>query len=308
MRGMAFIVLSLFVVAETAEAVSLPTPTPVSSPRPWVYKPRMKGGKYVQGPILPTPTVTPTTRYPVRGSLEEIARLADEIRRRKGLYVPVDPKKDAAALALTMTPTPVSVDAENPAAVTAAEDTGELLDLTLVGISEDLSKEDAVVDVAKGDETTLGLISKVLSEDRVLPGESAEHYQKGVEALGEGDFEGAVKHLRAVRNVRPKFLAAWILEIGSLGKQGKFEEAGDVAIELDRVYPQSRGVPFVDRVIVPAIARRTPTPTYTATPTFTATPTMTATATPTPTVTPTRTPTRTPTPGGPLFKRDDRFY
>jgi hypothetical protein len=221
-------------------------------------KERRINGKPVQGPPRPIPkSPFATVKLPFKvESLEDLARLADSIRQKKGLYVAVPvptaaptPTFDPTAT-LVPTPTPVVLAEATP--TTTPEplvDTGELLDIKVLVIAK--ADESDPVDISQGGESTMSALPQALNEDTILVSPYAERFEEGVKASNEERWEDAALAFREVRERRPRFLVAWILEIGVLARMGKYEEAGDVAVELDRVFPDARSIPFVERVRAP---------------------------------------------------------
>lgn len=222
-------------------------------------KQRQINGKPVQGPPRPLPkNPLDSIKYPFKfGSLEELARLADSIRQKKGLYVAVpvptaaptptfDPNRTVAP-----TPTPVVVVAETAQEPTPEPlvDTGELLDVKVLVIAK--AEEGDANDISQGGESTMNILPRALNEDTILVSPYAERFEEGVKASNEEKWEDAAAAFREVRERRPRFLVAWMLEIGVLARLGKFEEAGEVALQLDRVFPDARSIPFVERVRAP---------------------------------------------------------
>jgi hypothetical protein len=221
-------------------------------------KERRINGKPVQGPPRPIPkSPFANMKLPFKfESLEDLARLADSIRQKKGLYVAVPvptaaptPTFDPTAT-LVPTPTPVALAEATPA--TTPEplvDTGELLDIKVLVIAK--ADESDPVDISQGGESTMNALPQALNEDTILVSPYAERFEEGVKASNEERWEDAALAFREVRERRPRFLVAWMLEIGVLARMGKYEEAGDVAVELDRVFPDARSIPFVERVRAP---------------------------------------------------------
>lgn len=220
-------------------------------------KQRLINGKAVQGPPRPLPKrQTQSFKLPFRfDSLEELAKLADGIRQRKGLYVAVPvptaaptPTFDPNAK-LEPSPTAVVVEAEVEPTPEPLVDTGELLDIRVLVIAK--AEDDDPVDISEGGEATMDLLPRALNEDTILVSPYAERFEEGVKASNEERWEDAAEAFREVRERRPRFLVAWMLEIGVLARLGKYEEAGDIAVQLDRVFPDARSIPFVERVRAP---------------------------------------------------------
>lgn len=220
-------------------------------------KQRLINGKAVQGPPRPLPRRQPLSDFKLPfklGSLEELAALADGIRQKKGLYVAV-PVPTAAPMPTfdpnaAPTPTPVPVEAAAPEPTPEPlVDTGELLDVKVLVIAK--AEEGDAVDISEGGEGTMDVLPRALNEDTILVSPYAERFEEGVKASNEERWEDAAAAFREVRERRPRFLVAWMLEIGVLARLGQYEQAGDVALQLDRVFPDARSIPFVERVRAP---------------------------------------------------------
>jgi hypothetical protein len=234
------------------------------------YKERVKDGKPVQGPVRPPPTATPKPKYPTWGSLEEIAKLADEVRKKKGIYKvaavptltpvpvptvpPLPPGVTPTPTEVVPTPTAVPLFTEGTPAPEVIVDNGPLTDITLLKVTPDRN-DAAPEELSQGGEASLRLQQQALGEDRVLPSPYAERFEEGVAAVAESRWPDALEAFRDVRKERPRFLAAWVMEIGTLVRIGKTDEAGDIAITFDRLFPEARGMSFVDRFQRPATGK-----------------------------------------------------
>lgn len=275
------------------------------------YKEHKVKGKPVQGPIRPPPTPTPKTKYPIWGSLEEIARLADEVRKRKGLLnvAPIGlatptptptatpegtPAPTVAPETPTPTPTPVPIYTEGTPVPVVIVDTGPLPDITLLRVSPDRNPTPAA-SITVDNELAARLKQDAVDTDQILYLDTAERFERGVVALMESRWEDGLTDIRAVRTERPRFLAAWVLEIGTLVRLGRRAEVDELVLTFDSIFPEVRGMSFVDRLHqAPAEApvpkvETVPTPV----PTTVSTPVPALTPTPDPSVTATATPVAT---------------
>lgn len=271
MKRLFAIVLVVFGVLALATEPGSAVPAPRKKPKP---RPRAKtsvpllsngqkerriNGKAVQGPPRPLPprrNPMAEMKLPFKfESLEELAKLADGIRQKKGLYVAV-PVPTAAPMPtfdpnkpVEPTPTPVAVEAATEPTPEPVVDTGELLDVKVLVITK--AEDGDPTDISQGGEGTMDLLPRALNEDTILPSPYAERFEEGVKAANEERWEDAAAAFKEVRERRPRFLVAWMLEIGVLARLGQYEQAGEVAIQLDRVFPDARSIPFVERVRAP---------------------------------------------------------